>query len=264
MNRLDKMTPRDSYDGSADRMLILTWLLISSSKLVLGFNNATTPLLELSVLEELPANRVIGRIQPDRKLTSSERDRLRYSLLSRPTAPDGSVPMRPLFTVDDRRGAIRTAQRLDRDALCRRTLDESCYIRFDVAVRPMTYFRIVRVRVEIVDVNDNAPTFLRSAINLAVPESAAVGTSLHIPAADDPDAGVNGVVRYVIMTSSEAKNTFRLVERSRSDVRLVLASPLDRETEDRYQLMVVAEDGGEPPQTGSIQVPLYHTCIFTA
>ena len=54
-------------------------------------------------------------------------------------APDGSVPTRPLFTIDERRGTIRTAQRLDRDALCRRTVDhDSCYIRFDVAVRPTT------------------------------------------------------------------------------------------------------------------------------
>jgi len=105
-------------------------------------------------------------------------------------APDGSVPTRPLFTVDERRGTIRTAQRLDRDALCRRTVDhDSCYIRFDVAVRPMTHFRIVRVRVAIIDVNDNAPVFPRSSFSVALPESAAVGTSVPIPAAHDADSG---------------------------------------------------------------------------
>jgi len=135
----------------------------------------------------------------------------------------------------------------------------------------MTHFRIVRVRVEIVDVNDNRPTFPRPAINLAVPETAAVGTSLHLPAAHDADSGLNGQlryvtmtspaqatmtsrVRYVTMTSAAGKNVFQLVERSRSDIRLVLTSPLDRETTDKYQLMVIAEDGGEPPQSGSIQV----------
>ena len=249
------MASRGSCDVIADRMLILTCLLMTTSTLSHGFNNATTPLLDLYVLEELPANSLVGNIKLDRTLTLAEQAELRYSLLSRPTAPDGSVPTRPLFTIDERQGMIRTAQRLDRDALCRRTLEESCYIRFDVAVRPMTHFRIVRVRVEIVDVNDNAPVFPRPAISLALPESAAVGTSLHVPAAFDADSGVNGLVRYVIMTSSSsAKNAFQLVERSRSDIRLVLTSPLDRETTDRYQLTIFAEDGGDPPQTGSIQV----------
>ena len=44
------------------------------------------------------------------------------------------------------------------------------------------------------------------------------------------------------------------MERSRTDVRLVLTSALGRETTDRYQLTISAEDGGEPPQSGSIQV----------
>jgi len=46
-------------------------------------------------------------------------------------------------------------------------------------------------------------------------------------------------VRYVIVTSSSsaAAAPFRLVERSQSDVRLVLTSALDRETRDHYELL---------------------------
>jgi len=238
-------------DVTADRMLLLTCLLTMLPRLVLGLDNATTPLLDLYVLEELPANSLVGSIKLDRQQTG-----LRYSLLSRPTVPDGSVPPRPLFTIDERRGTIRTAQRLDRDTLCRRTLDDTCYVRFDVAVRPMTHFRIVRVRVEIVDVNDNAPTFPQPSLSLSVQESSAVGTSLHVPAAHDADSGVNGLIRYVLLARPPtARNPFRLEERSRSDIRLVLTSALDRETKDTYQMTIIAEDGGDPPQTGSIQVP---------
>ena len=102
----------------------------------------------------------------------------------------------------------------------------------------MTHFRIVRVRVAIIDVNDNAPVFPRSSFSVAVPESAAVGTSVPIPAAHDADSGLNGRVRYVIVTSSSSSSAapFRLVERSQSDVRLVLTSALDRETRDHYEL----------------------------
>ena len=68
--------------------LLLTWLLaVTSSRLVLGYSNASTPLLDLSVLEELPADELVGSVPQDDDQASGH---LRYSLLSRPTAPDGS------------------------------------------------------------------------------------------------------------------------------------------------------------------------------
>ena len=128
----------------------------------------------------------------------------------------------------------------------------------------MTHFRIVRVRVAIIDVNDNAPVFPRSSFSVALPESAAVGMSVPIPAAHDADSGLNGRVRYVIVTSSSsaAAAPFRLVERSQSDVRLVLTSALDRETRDHYELLIVAEDSGDPARSGSIQVRRRHPSKF--
>jgi len=145
-----------------------------------------------------------------------------------------------------------------------------------VAVRPMTHFRIVRVRVAIIDVNDNAPVFprIRDAWRLfcnsrassnrhlssrgrrsawlcpSRPRSAPASPSRQpttptlgklftpSPGGHDADSGLNGRVRYVIVTSSSsaAAAPFRLVERSQSDVRLVLTSALDRETRDHYEL----------------------------
>jgi len=45
-----------------------------------------------------------------------------------------------------------------------------CFVAFDVAVHPMTYFQIVKVRVEIVDVNDNDPVFPQPTVNLELSE----------------------------------------------------------------------------------------------
>lgn len=238
---------------------------------------ADRSVLDLHVMEELPAGWSIGSIPRnmdfDQKYTPAEMAELRYSLLSKPvvgsevggwpsssSGPSSSGFDRSLFSVDEVLGTIRTADKLDREALCRRTTEiqhttsltvTPCIVRFDVAVRPMTYFRIVRVRVEVLDVNDNEPTFPVDSISLALPETAAPGTSLHLPVAVDADSGVNGVRNYMLTTHVDK---FRLAERSRNDLRLVVTSPLDREATAEYRLVVVAVDGGQPSLSGSLQV----------
>jgi len=242
---------------------------------------ADQSLLDLYVIEELPAGYNVGSIPRDmgfnQKYSPSELAELRYSMLSKPvvgsevgspsktpsslsgllSSPSSNFE-RPLFAVDELHGTISTADKLDREALCRRLAEpissltvSPCVVRFDVAVRPMTQFRIIRVRVEILDVNDNEPTFPVGSIVLALPETAALGTSLHLPVAADADSGVNGVRRYTLETAVDA---FKLVERSRNDIRLVVTSPLDREQIAEYRLMVVAVDGGEPSRSGTLQV----------
>jgi hypothetical protein len=244
--------------------------------------SADRSVLDLHVMEELPAGWSIGSIPRnmdfDQKYTPAEMAELRYSLLSKPvigselggspkvtsssssSGPSTSSFDRSLFSVDEMLGTIRTADKLDREALCRRTTEVQhtssvtvtpCIVRFDVAVRPMTHFRIVRVRVEILDVNDNEPTFPVGSISLALPETAAPGTSLHLPVAVDADSGVNGVRNYMLTTHVDK---FRLAERSRNDLRLVVTSPLDRETTAEYRLIVVAVDGGQPSLSGTLQV----------
>jgi len=52
------------------------------------------------------------------------------------------------------------------------------------------------VRVEIVDINDNAPVFPQPAINLELSEAAEIGSTLPLPNAVDLDAGNNGACEY--------------------------------------------------------------------
>jgi len=62
----------------------------------------------------------------------------------------------------------------------------------------MVWCRYRQVRVEILDINDNAPFFpvLSTAIELS--ESAEPGTSFIIPAAEDMDSAKNSVKSYHI------------------------------------------------------------------
>ncbi|KAF6281146.1 hypothetical protein mRhiFer1_012671 [Rhinolophus ferrumequinum] len=53
-----------------------------------------------------------------------------------------------------------------------------------------------RIRVIVVDVNDNAPAFAQSEYRVSVPENVAVGTTLLLVNATDPDEGANAEVMY--------------------------------------------------------------------
>nr|XP_019594579.1 PREDICTED: protocadherin gamma-A12 isoform X4 [Rhinolophus sinicus] len=53
-----------------------------------------------------------------------------------------------------------------------------------------------RIRVIVVDVNDNAPVFAQSEYRVSVPENVAVGTTLLLVNATDPDEGPNAEVMY--------------------------------------------------------------------
>ncbi|XP_015979612.1 protocadherin gamma-A1 isoform X14 [Rousettus aegyptiacus] len=54
----------------------------------------------------------------------------------------------------------------------------------------------LRIRVQVVDVNDNPPSFTQAQYQMSVPENVPVGTQLLIVKATDPDEGANGEVTY--------------------------------------------------------------------
>ncbi|KAK2116773.1 Protocadherin gamma-A12 [Saguinus oedipus] len=65
-----------------------------------------------------------------------------------------------------------------------------------------------RIRVMVMDVNDNAPAFTQSEYRASVPENVALGTQLLVVNATDPDEGVNGEVpSYNITVTATDRGT---------------------------------------------------------
>ena len=226
-------------------------------------SSTSETVLEYRVKEELPAGEYVGDVSRDyrfdHKLPVSIVSLLRFSFLTLPTAGD-----RIYFAIDERTGVIRTSAPIDREEVCPEKTsgstqdggEVSCTIMFDIAVRPIEYFRIIKVRIQIIDINDNAPQFTPSFLSIDVSEAADTGTSFVLPAAEDADSQHFGVSHYELVPSS---GPFELNVRSRADgsfhLRLILRTTLDRETTDSYQLTVIAVDGGEPPYyTGLLTV----------
>ena len=204
--------------------------------------------------EEQPIGSFVGDVKYDANLTSLYArsvvvDELRFTFMRQYTTQ--------LFDVDATTGVVRSIARVDREQECPGSVDV-CAVRIDVAVRPVDYFRIVRLTINVVDINDNAPTFRDRQLTVEVLESASAGTMLSLPLADDPDSPPLSVVEYRVATSTDAE-VFMLVHHQGTTgglgaLRLELVSGLDHELVDEYRMTIIAVDGGSPPLSGTTEL----------
>ncbi|XP_019871531.2 protein dachsous-like isoform X2 [Aethina tumida] len=101
------------------------------------------------------------------------------------------------------------------------------------------------VNITIQDVNDNQPIFNQSRYFATVPENATIGTSVLQVFASDNDAGENGQVEYSInRRQSDRDNMFRIDPTSGM---IAVNKPLDFETKELHELVIVARDHGLQP-----------------
>ncbi|XP_033488926.1 protocadherin-19 isoform X4 [Epinephelus fuscoguttatus] len=146
-------------------------------------------------------------------------------------------------------GILTTQMKIDRDVVCRQ--NPKCIISLEVMSNSM---EICVIKVEIEDLNDNAPRFPTSHIDIEISENASPGTRFPLEGASDPDSGIFGVQSYSI-TPNEL---FGLEIKTRGDgskiAELVVQKSLDRETQSHYTYEISAEDGGDPPKIGAVQL----------
>ncbi|NXX40545.1 PCDGA protein, partial [Tricholaema leucomelas] len=109
-----------------------------------------------------------------------------------------------------------------------------------------------RIRVVVLDANDNAPVFSPAEYTVRVPEDLPLGSALITVTATDADEGLNGQVKYSLKKITEkASKIFELD--SESGV-ITLVRALDFEEGDSYELEVQARDGGELFDTAKVVV----------
>lgn len=97
------------------------------------------------------------------------------------------------------------------------------------------------VMVTVTDCNDNTPVFSSTEYYAQVSENSHVGTTVLQVSAHDPDLGINGLLRYEIV-SGNGKGHLKLDPHSGL---LVLNHSLDYEEDSQYALTIRASDGGE-------------------
>uniref|UniRef100_A0A1I7ZMK7 Cadherin-like protein n=1 Tax=Steinernema glaseri TaxID=37863 RepID=A0A1I7ZMK7_9BILA len=105
--------------------------------------------------------------------------------------------------------------------------------------------------INIIDVNDHAPSFVASQRDVFIDEGVPVGSLCCSVLAVDEDTGKNGEVRYRFAQDPE---DFKI---SAETGKIEVVRQLDRETKDRYVVQIIAEDGGEPSLSSSVNITIH-------
>nr|XP_059857258.1 protocadherin beta-2-like [Delphinus delphis] len=98
------------------------------------------------------------------------------------------------------------------------------------------------IRIEVLDINDNAPEFAKLHYEAHVLENSPIGSQVAIVSARDLDIGTYGEISYVLSQASEdIRKTFGINAKSGE---LLLTQELDFESIQTYTLNIQATDGG--------------------
>nr|XP_015206795.1 PREDICTED: protocadherin-20-like [Lepisosteus oculatus] len=168
--------------------------------------------------------------------------------------PPGQQPSYQLLTAEERvrvdqstGDLYATSRAIDRESQCPAEHQTGqCQLLLDAFINPGA--EIIKIQMVIQDINDNAPHFQESIIQLSIPEDVAVGTRFELDHhAVDLDAGSNGTVIYQL----EGDDGFFSVVSEGSAPVVVVKNLLDREIQNIHQMTLIAVDGGTPRLTGS-------------
>ncbi|XP_051869382.1 protocadherin-10-like [Pristis pectinata] len=198
--------------------------------------------IRYSVSEEMDIGAFIGNIAEDLRLNLPQLSDRKFRLNS----DDGGRYMK--VNLDN--GILSVRERIDRELLCGQAA--MCTIPFEIILEnPLAVYR---GEVEILDVNDNSPTFRDSPIALQMSEAITPGVHFPLESAEDPDIGLNTVAVYAISSNEYFSIKAQKTEYGVVNAELQLDKPLDREMQSAFQLVLTATDGGIPQKSGTAQI----------
>ncbi|XP_041049368.1 protocadherin beta-15-like isoform X8 [Carcharodon carcharias] len=224
--------------GLSEICWLLKWSLLCcvlSSILVSGQ-------IRYSIPEELQLGAFVGNIADDLGLDAKELSARSFRIVS--------GPRKQYLDVNLDSGILVVKEKIDREQLCGPS--PVCTLSFEAVIEnPLNVYHF---QVEILDVNDNAPSFPKSQFRLEISEVAVQGARFALESAQDPDVGINSLQTYQLV----ANEYFTIDIQSRSgDGKLpvlVLQRPLDREKQRTHRLVLIAKDGGIPEKSGTAQI----------
>ncbi|NWS87570.1 PCDG2 protein, partial [Toxostoma redivivum] len=109
-----------------------------------------------------------------------------------------------------------------------------------------------RIRVTVLDANDNAPVFSQAEYTVRVPEDVPVGSVLVTVTATDADEGLNGHVKYSLKKSTG--KALKMLQLDSETGEITLLRSLDFEESDSYELEVQGRDGSGLSDTAKVTI----------
>ncbi|XP_015266626.1 PREDICTED: protocadherin gamma-A12-like [Gekko japonicus] len=205
--------------------------------------------IHYSMPEETEKGYLVGNIAKDLKLEIKELSHRGVHIFS-----SGRTQH---FALNYKSGHMYSTERIDREEICGRV--EKCLLDFEIIVGDS--MKVYGVRVEITDINDNAPRFHSEKMKLKISESTPTGSLFPLYEAQDPDLGNNSLQGYKLSSNTHFSLNMETTVDGRQYAELLLEKPLDREKETDHNLVLTAYDGGIPLRTGTLQV---HVIVLDA
>ncbi|XP_067899238.1 uncharacterized protein [Heterodontus francisci] len=200
--------------------------------------------IRYSIPEELDLGAFVGNIAADLGLDAKQLLERRFRIAS-----EGK---KQYLDVNLKTGALVIKEKIDREQLCEHRL--SCILILEAVIE--NPLKLYRVEIEILDINDNAPVFQRSGVNIEISELMPAGTSFPLQSAIDPDAGINSIRSYQLSPSEHFTLKLQSIGEQTGSPELVLQRPLDREQQPTHRLTLTAFDGGTPRKFGTTQIKI--------
>ncbi|XP_077387471.1 protocadherin alpha-6-like [Festucalex cinctus] len=198
--------------------------------------------IRYSIPEEVKEGTAVGNIAKDLGLDRATLKERGYRIVHGTAEPP--------FRVNHDDGILYVNGNIDREEVCDRS--KVCVI--DLKTVLENPLEVHYVAVEVVDVNDHAPSFPEREKTLEIYESALPGARFQLQAARDADTGSLSVQHYKLSQNEH----FRLEVKDRGEDRktpsLVLQKSLDRESVKTHVLFLTATDGGKPPLSGNMTI----------
>ncbi|XP_036404252.1 protocadherin alpha-8-like [Megalops cyprinoides] len=219
----------------------LVWIQFIALFYLLRWSSAQTV---YSVSEEVDKGTFVGNIAKDLNLNVQDLETRGLRIVT------GSN--KRYFEVNLKTGILYVNDRIDREALCPNLA--KCSLNIEAILNhPMQRHRI---EIDILDINDNEPSFFEKSHVLNVTEYAFSGERFPLPIANDPDVGINSVKSYKLSPNEHFSLDVQSGGEQSVSAELVLQKALDREKQPVIQLLLTAVDGGKPPRSGTLRVTI--------
>ena len=206
--------------------------------------------LSYSFPEEMKRGSVIGNIAKDLGLDVTRLSARKARLVS-------EEDPKQYCDLNLKTGELIIADRIDREELCLEKL--TCLLRLELMLE--NPLELHRIALQIQDINDNSPMFLKDSIKLEISENADKGSRFRVNEAHDVDAGQNAVTGYTLERNSNFVLSVNPNKDGGRNVELILDKELDREQKQDITLVLSASDGGTPPRSGTVAI---HVTVLDA
>ncbi|XP_073710573.1 protocadherin alpha-2 isoform X20 [Misgurnus anguillicaudatus] len=161
-----------------------------------------------------------------------------------------NVPFELKPSVQENMYSLVTKERLDRELVS----DYKITIKaIDLGQPPLSSYKTITIQVA--DVNDNKPEFIRSPLELYLVENNTPGASVFSVGASDKDLNENAIITYNIIRGDQTQTDMASFLNINPETGVISAlKSFDFETVKTFQFYVLATDSGSPSLSSNVTV----------